>query len=146
MQKIVFHSTINSFRLLNKKKIRLVLASIFNNEGVHLESLNFVFCTDSYLLKINRDFLNHDFYTDIITFDLSEEASGAVTGEVYISIARVKDNALKLGVPFNEELLRVIFHGSLHLCGYKDKKKSEIAEMRQKEEQYLRLFKKLHSK
>lgn len=146
MQKIFFHSTINSFRLLNKNKIRLAIASIFNNEGVHLESLSFVFCTDSYLLKINRDFLNHDFYTDIITFDLSEEASGAVTGEVYISIDRVKDNALKLGVPFNEELLRVIFHGALHLCGYKDKKKSEIAEMRQKEEQYLRLFKKLHSK
>lgn len=146
MQKIFFHSTINSFRLLNKKKIRLVLESIFNNEGAHLQSLNFVFCSDAYLLKINRDFLSHDFYTDIITFDLSEGDSGTTIGEVYISIDRVKENALKLGVLFNEELLRVIFHGALHLCGYKDKKKKEIAEMRKKEEQYLRLFEKLHSK
>lgn len=146
MRKIFFHSAINSFRLLNKKKIRLLLESIFNDEGAHLESLNFVFCSDSYLLKINRNFLNHDFYTDIITFDLSEEDSGAIIGEVYISVDRVKDNALKLEASFNEELLRVIFHGALHLCGYKDKKKKEITEMREKEEQYLRLFKILHSK
>ncbi len=146
MRKIFFHSTINSFRLLNKKKIRLVLESIFNNEGAHLESLNFVFCSDSYLLKINRDFLSHDFYTDIITFDLSEEASGAIIGEVYISVDMVKDNALTLDASFNEELLRVIFHGALHLCGYKDKKKNEIGEVREKEEQYLRVFKRQHSK
>ena len=123
-----------------------MLESIFTNEGARLESLNFVFCSDSYLLKINRDFLSHDFYTDIITFDLSEETSGTIIGEVYISVDRVKDNALKLDASFNEELLRVVFHGALHLCGYKDKKKNEIAEMREKEEQYLRLFKRLRSK
>ncbi len=142
MQKISFHSATNSFRLPQKKKVRFIIDSIFANEGFFLGTLNIVFCSDSYLLKINKNFLNHDFYTDIITFDLSEDSSEIIVGEVYISIDRVKENALTLGLPFKEELLRVIFHGALHLCGYKDKKKGEIAEMRKQEETYLRLLNK----
>jgi rRNA maturation RNase YbeY len=91
---------------------------------------------------MNRDFLQHDYYTDIITFGLSEKGQ-PVEAEVYISLDRVKDNAKTHGTTQTNETLRVIFHGALHLCGYKDKRKSEITVMRQKEDQYLRLFEKL---
>ena len=90
-------------------------------------------------MKINKDFLQHDYYTDIITFELSE-IPGVVNGEIYISLDRVKDNSIQIGTNYQSELLRVIFHGALHLCGYKDKKKSEILLMREKEDQYLSLF------
>jgi rRNA maturation RNase YbeY len=146
MQKIFFHSADKSpSRLLHKTKLKQVIEQIFKKEQILLDSLNYVFCSDEYLLQINRQFLNHDFYTDIITFDLSEKG-GAVIGEIYISIDRVKDNAATLGNTFHEELLRVLLHGALHLCGYKDKKKAEIIEMRKTEEQYLRLLKRHISK
>ena len=93
------------------------------------------------LLQMNRDFLQHDYYTDIITFGLSEKGQ-PVEAEVYISLDRVKENARIHGATQANETLRVVFHGALHLCGYKDKKKSEITLMRQKEDQYLRLFEK----
>jgi probable rRNA maturation factor len=101
--------------------------------------LNYIFCTDEYLLQVNRDFLQHDYYTDIITFDLSD-TSKRVSGEIYISVDRVKDNALTQGVSFTEELHRVIFHGALHLCGYKDKKPAEVKAMRSAEDKYLELY------
>lgn len=101
--------------------------------------LSFVFCTDDYLLQINQQYLNHHDYTDIITFNLSEE-KGLVSGELYISIERVKENALKFKVPFASELYRVMFHGILHLCGYNDKTRAQSTQMRQKEDHYLRLF------
>lgn len=93
---------------------------------------------------MNRDFLQHDCYTDIITFTLSEKGE-PIDAEVYISTDRVKDNAQSLGIPYRQEMLRVLFHGALHLCGYNDKKKSEIALMRQKEDQYLQLFEKFQA-
>jgi rRNA maturation RNase YbeY len=89
-------------------------------------------------LEINQKYLEHDFYTDIITFDLSE--TGAVRGEIYISIDRVRENARKLGVSFKSELHRVIFHGMLHLCGYNDKTKAEKEKIRAKEDQYLNKY------
>jgi len=89
-------------------------------------------------MEINRAFLNHDTYTDIITFDLSEGVG--IVGEVYVSVDRVKENARLELVTFESELLRVLFHGALHLCGFNDKKKSEIIEMRQKEDYYLQLY------
>ncbi len=142
MQKIFFHSADKpASRLLHKTKLKQRIEQLFKKEQVKLDSLNYVFCSDEYLLQINREFLKHDFYTDIITFDLSEK-TGAVIGEVYISLDRVKENAAALGTIFNEELLRVVFHGALHLCGYRDKKKADIEEMRKKEEQYLRLYNK----
>jgi len=146
MQKIFFHSADKpASRLLHKTKLKVQIEQLFKKERVLLDSLNYIFCSDEYLLQINREFLKHDFYTDIITFDLSEK-TGAVIGEVYISLDRVKENAATLGTIFNEELLRVLFHGALHLCGYRDKKKADIEEMRKKEEQYLRLYKKQYTK
>ena len=146
MPKIFFHSADKApTQLLQKTKLKLQIEQLFIKEQVVLDSLSYVFCSDEYLLKINREFLNHDFYTDIITFDLSETQVGVI-GEIYISLDRVKENAAGLGISFSEELLRVLFHGALHLCGYRDKKKAEIMEMRKKEEQYLRLYQKQSSK
>lgn len=118
--------------------MKKVVEDLFSEEGKGLEQLTYIFCSDEYLLKINQQFLQHDDFTDIITFDLSE-GEGTI-GEVYISTDRVKENADLLRATFNEEVLRVIFHGALHLCGYKDKKKSESKLMRDKEGYYLRLF------
>ena len=124
---------------INKKRIvKEFVGDIFSHEGKELKLLNYVFCSDSYLLTLNKCFLKHDFFTDVISFDLSE---GVVTvGEVYISLDRVKENSRVHSTSYTNELLRVIFHGALHLCGYRDKKKSEIKVMRQKEDYYLRLL------
>lgn len=126
------------FAFSNKKFIKQTVLAIFEQEAKPLESLQFIFCSDEYLLNMNKQFLEHDFYTDIITFDLSE--SEETIGEIYISIDRVVENAVKLELPWDTELHRVIFHGALHLCGYKDKTKREISIMRDQEEYYLRLI------
>ena len=98
--------------------------------------LSIVFCSDKYLLKVNQDYLQHDYYTDIITFPFSSTKS-KIEGEIYISIDRVRDNAKQLGVTINEELYRVVFHGVLHLLGFKDKNKAQQAEMRLNEDKWL---------
>ena len=141
MQQVRFnYADINSITLTKKKEVKLLIANIFKQEGKELEYIDYIFCSDEYLLNINRSFLHHDYYTDIITFDLSENKG--IIGEVYISAERVKENASILQSTFSQEMLRVIFHGALHLCGYKDKKKSEITLMRGKEDYYLRSFEK----
>lgn len=104
-------------------------------------AIRYVFCSDNFLLGINQEFLQHDELTDIITFDLSEPGADGVTAEIYISTERVTDNALELGVPYEEELRRVMAHGLLHLCGYGDKTKREKEQMRLRETHYLRLWK-----
>src|SRR5688572_23762728 len=109
-----------------------VIRDLFKKEKTRLEQLQYIFCSDEYLLEINKQHLNHNYYTDIITFDLSETPD-AVTGEIYISIDRVKDNAQTYKVSFKQELLRVIFHGALHLCGYKDKTEKDQVLMRKAE-------------
>ncbi len=106
-----------------------------------LGSLNYTYCTDDELLDINRTYLSHDYYTDIITFDLSEE-KGLIEGDIYISIDRVKDNAKLNSVLFETELKRVMAHGLLHLIGFKDKSKKEISDMREAENQALLLWEK----
>lgn len=116
--------------------LKKFIESIFKKEEKPLTSLNYVFCTDKQLLEINRQYLKHDFYTDIITFELSPK-NQPIQGEVYISIDRVRDNALTLGENIKTELHRVIFHGALHLCGYGDKSKREEAIMRRIENRYL---------
>ena len=122
--------------LRNRKELRRFIIFIFASEGVKLDSLNFIFSTDQAVYKINRRFLNHDFFTDIVTFNLAGKGN-PVCADVYISIDRVRDNALRQGETFQKELHRVIFHGALHLCGYNDKSPSQTKEMRRKEEQYL---------
>ncbi|MFZ9388242.1 MAG: rRNA maturation RNase YbeY [Chitinophagaceae bacterium] len=134
--RIRFFHQYQAISLRNRNRLKSYIQGIFKREGRSLEGLNYIFCSDKELLKINREYLNHDFYTDIITFELS--APGApVQGEIYISVDRVKDNAGSLGFSFNSELHRVIFHGALHLCGYRDKSKKEIEEIRKKEDYYL---------
>jgi probable rRNA maturation factor len=124
----------------NKRILREFIAGIFMAEDIPMKDVTYVFCSDEYLLNINRQFLKHDYYTDIITFDLRDGNEDPVLGEIYISSERVAENSRSLKNLMSEELLRVMFHGALHLCGYKDKTKSEIAEMRDREEHYLRLY------
>jgi rRNA maturation RNase YbeY len=126
--------------LAQRTALKAFLAALFRRERCALASLHYIFCDDKYLLDINQRFLQHDDYTDIITFNLSAPGDKAITGEVYISTERVRDNARQLGVSFKEELHRVIFHGALHLCGYKDKSAKDQQQMRQKEEAYLGLY------
>jgi probable rRNA maturation factor len=126
--------------LKDREKLKSFLVTLFKKEGKQLGSLNYIFCTDRALLNINRQYLQHDFYTDIITFDLSE--TNSKEGEIYISIDRVRENARQLGHSIKSELLRVIFHGALHLCGYGDKSGKEKQIMRKREDFYLTLWKK----
>ncbi len=134
------YADVKTISLKKKEIIKEVVAEIFSSEGKTLEVLRYIFCSDDYLLKINKTFLNHDFLTDVISFDLSN--GKATIGEVYISVDRVKENAILHSAAFPKELSRVIFHAALHLCDYKDKKKSEITIMRGKEDYYLQLLKK----
>lgn len=125
--------------LKEKRKLKSFLVDLFAAEGQGLKSLHFVFCSDAYLLEINKQFLQHDTYTDIVTFEMSEDP--AVTeGEIYISIERVLENAEKFKVSIAQEQHRVIFHGALHLCGFKDKSKKDAALMRSKEDEYLEKY------
>ena len=141
MNNIFFHSADKVFTFKGKKELKKFISFIFDLEKKPLNTLNYIFCSDEYLLKINQSFLQHDFYTDIITFNLAENKT-PVDGEIYISIDRVKENAASLATNYKDELLRVLFHGALHLCGYRDKKKLEIKLMREKEDYYISLFKK----
>jgi len=125
--------------LRERKRLKFFISTIFINEGKKLSSINYIFCSDDYLLNINRQFLQHDYYTDIVTFNLSA-SKAPIEGEVYISIDRVRENARLLNQKLTQELHRVIFHGALHLCGYKDKQKNEIVQMRKAEETYLRRY------
>lgn len=129
----------HSFRLAERNRIKDAVKFIFQNEGRNLTALDYVFCSDEFLLTLNQDYLQHDTFTDIITFDLSENKS-SIIGEVYISVERVRENALHFDTSFLIELRRVIFHGALHLCGYRDKSTSDKQIMTAKEDFYLSKF------
>ena len=139
MQKVQFYFLDRKPVLKERTRLKLFIEKLFKQEKKKLCNLSYIFCSDEHLLGINKDFLKHDFYTDVITFDLSSSKI-KIEGEVYLSVDRIKDNAKQLAVSFNEELHRVIFHGALHLCGYKDKKKADILIMRQKEEKHLKSY------
>ena len=124
--------------LKNRTELKLFLNKLCASYNKNITSLNFIFCSDDYILEINKKHLNHDFYTDIITFDLSETKS--IQGEIYISTDRVKDNANTFHTSFKEEIHRVIFHGVLHLCGLKDKTNKEQQQMRIAEQNALKLY------
>lgn len=136
--KIFFFQEQKKLSLQNRKALKWFIEQIFRKEKKQLGSLNYIFVSDKRLLEINRQYLQHNYFTDIITFDLSE--GPATIGEVYISIDRVKENAYQLGMSFKSEFHRVIFHGALHLCGYKDKTHSEKQKMRQKEDYYINQY------
>jgi len=134
---IRFFSQSVSYKISKPKKIKSWILQTFEKEGVVKKiDLNIVFCTDDELLEINKSYLNHDFYTDIITFPI-EEGENFVEAEIYVSLDRVQENANSLKVTFDNELLRVIIHGVLHLCGYKDATKKDKELMRIKETYYL---------
>lgn len=133
---VQFFFITNNITLTNRSDLKLFVQQIFKREKKKLVNLSYIFCSDKYLLNINKTHLNHNYYTDIITFDLSE-TNDAITGEIYISTDRVRDNAAALGVTIQEELHRVIFHGALHLCGYKDKTQKDQKAMRAEEDKLL---------
>ena len=139
---VVFHSLV-PVSLKQRRPLKLFISYLFKKEKKKLQSLDIIFCSDDYLLEINKKHLQHNFYTDIITFDLSDSLNSGIIGELYISTDRVRDNATTLNVSFKTELLRVIFHGALHLCSYKDKKTSDIKIIRQKEDEYLNIYQKI---
>ena len=125
--------------LPNRKGLKKFILSIFKKEKKILVELNIVFCSDEYLLGLNRQFLDHDFYTDILSFPLSG-VNKPLIAEIYISVDRVRENARITGSSLKEELHRVIFHGILHFCGYKDKSGAEKMKMRLMEDKYLSAY------
>ncbi len=140
MSPIHFHFLLPVSGLKNRTKLRRFLLNTATRAGRPLEDLGIVFCTDPYLLDINKRFLDHDYFTDIITFDLSATPRGPISAELYISVDRVKENAQSLGASFYMELHRVIFHGLLHLIGYSDKTPKAQKAMRAKEDEMLALY------
>ena len=122
--------------LKNTADLKHFIELIFNREMQSLDSINYIFCSDRAILAINKKYLKHDFYTDVITFDLSPD-NKTISAEVYISIDRIRDNAKQLGLSIKSELHRVLFHAALHLCGYNDKKKKDKEIMRKKENELL---------
>ena len=124
------------FDLKNKNKVKTWVKSTIAAEGYKLQELNYIFCSDAYLLQINQQYLDHDTYTDIITFDNSEKKK-VIEGDIFISIDRIRENAEKFATGELNELHRVIIHGTLHLLGYKDKTAGEKALMTSKEDKYL---------
>ena len=128
------------FSLANPHDRTEWVSSIISNHQFKLEEINYIFCSDEYLLQVNREHLNHHYYTDIITFDNSEEEK-TIESDIFISIDRVKENAESQNIPFEDELNRVMIHGVLHLLGYADKTEEEKKEMREKEDACLSLLK-----
>ncbi len=122
--------------LSRRKNLKSFLNALFKAEGYKIGNISYIFCSDKYLIKLNKKFLNHNTLTDIITFALSEPGN-EVEAEIYISIERVKYNAKQFGVSYNNELHRVVFHGALHLCGYDDKTNDQKILMRSLEDKYL---------
>lgn len=136
MQKVFFHTADKSLKQKNKKQLKTFIERLFKNEKMDLERIDYIFCSDNYLLQLNISALNHDYYTDILTFPLSKPDQ-PIKAEVYISLDRVKENAKTFNEKVENETLRVIFHGALHLCGYNDHSELEKREIRNKENYYI---------
>lgn len=133
---IRFHSEDTRFDIRGcKRAVGAWMRAAAAEEGFSLGEVDVIFCSDRYLLEINRRYLQHDYYTDIITFDYSE--AGSLSGDLFISVDTVRNNAEEYGVMFHVELLRVIIHGVMHLAGYKDKTDPDAAKMRERENHYL---------
>jgi len=136
MPAISFFEEDIQFKLKNKAHVRQWITETIVAEGYKLKELTYIFCSDAYLLQINQQYLDHDTYTDIVTFDNSEE-EGKIVGDIFISIERIRENAQKFKVSETDELHRVIIHGVLHLLGYTDKTAVSKEKMTQKEDEYL---------
>jgi rRNA maturation RNase YbeY len=136
---IVFFNEDINFKFQAKNKFKAWLKKVADKEEFRINNLNYIFCSDEYLHKINLEYLEHDTYTDIITFDNSEDES-TIEGDIFISIDRVRENSQTLNTVFEEEVKRVIVHGLLHLCGYDDHTPEDKAEMRKLESEYILVF------
>lgn len=136
---VSFFSEDIDFKVVNPLKTKKWLKNASISEGYELSQLNYVFCTDEYLLEINKQYLDHDYFTDIITFDNSEE-DNQLEGDIYISVDRVRENAATFHTDFDTEMRRVLIHGLLHLAGHDDTSEALKTAMRAKEDEYLRLF------
>ncbi|KOF04543.1 rRNA maturation factor [Roseivirga seohaensis subsp. aquiponti] len=139
MDNINFFSEDIDFTLKSEDQIITWLQRIAEAENSSIEEISYVFCSDDYLLKINQEYLDHDYYTDIITFDNRDNPEDPIESDIFISIDRVTENASDQNVSFELELKRVLAHGLLHLIGYNDKTEEEQQLMREKEEAYLSL-------
>ena len=126
------------FVLDNEEAIANWISNVITSENKKVGEINYIFCDDEYLLEINKEHLQHDYYTDIISFDYS--VGNEINGDMFISVDRVKENAQDFNVTFEEELKRVIVHGVLHYCGYKDKSEDDVFLMRSKEDEKLAMF------
>lgn len=134
---VIFNNHDADAQLKQKRALKTLLLELmhtFTHEDAHLQ---YTFVSDSFLHEMNKNFLNHDTLTDIITFDLSPEKKGPRMGDIYISVDRVRDNAGQLGTTYHDELCRVIIHGALHLCGYGDKTPAQKKAMRALEDEWL---------
>jgi probable rRNA maturation factor len=136
MPAIQFFKEDVTYKLKDKTKVKAWVKDTIVNEGFKLSELNYIFCSDAYLLEINQQYLDHDTYTDIVTFDNSEE-EGVIVSDIFISIPRIQENAAKFKVSETDELHRVIIHGALHLLGYTDKSPGDKKKMTEKEDYYL---------
>jgi probable rRNA maturation factor len=137
---ISFHAVDINYRIQHKMLLRQWIKEAIIAEKFVPGNVNIILCSDDHLLAMNKQFLNHDYYTDIITFDYC--TSTKTNGDLYISVDRVMDNAKKIGTPYELELYRVVIHGVMHLVGFKDKTKSDALNMRKKEDFYLNILKK----
>lgn len=135
---MILFNSLNDFTLRQKLLYKRWLSRLAASEGYKIGDINYIFCNDEYLLGINQQYLQHDTYTDIITFDYVE--GKVLSGDIYISTERVRENARIYHVDFENELKRVLSHGVLHLCGYKDKTETDAAQMREKENFAISLF------
>ncbi len=133
--KVIYNVEDIDFQLVNQDLLSVWIEKTIDTEGATLGAVSYIFCSDDYLHQMNVEYLNHDTLTDVITFPYNDNP---IEGDIFISIDRVKDNAQDLNIPFNDELHRVMIHGVLHLCGYSDETDEQEAEMRQKEDEYLK--------
>ncbi len=136
---ISFHGKVSKLKPINRDLLKLVLHSTAENHGFRIKKVRYILVDDAEILQINNDFLQHDYYTDIITFDLSE-MPGKIEAEIYISYDTVLSNSEKFQTSFEHELLRVLFHGMLHLLGFSDKSPKQQKQMRSMEDQCLNLY------
>ena len=136
---VYFHFLVTPFFFPNRKALQRFIYGALKRAGREVETINYIFCDDAYLIELNKTYLNHNTYTDIISFELSPKGAPLVS-DIFISVERVKENAQTFQTSFIKELHRVVFHGALHLAGLKDKKPKEIKEMRKREKELLDMW------
>ena len=135
-KKIQFFTEDISYHIRKKESLRGRIVELVRLKNYHLGNVNIIFCSDRFLRKYNKKYLDHDYYTDVIAFDLSEHEK-ELSGDIYISLDRIRENAKEYGIPVGKEIARVIIHGMLHLCGMSDSTEELKSKMRQEENKFI---------